>query len=69
LLLYCVGCAKANFYIGLFEQISYPSDQKINKATRHGVYLFVAIFISYFYAHSCTLDKTRQCYCIIVSSY
>ena len=27
LLLYCVGCAKANFYIGLFEQISYPSDQ------------------------------------------
>jgi hypothetical protein len=27
LLLYCVGCAKTNFYIGLFEQISYPSDQ------------------------------------------
>ena len=27
LFLYCVGCAKANFYIGLFEQISYPSDQ------------------------------------------
>ena len=27
LLLYCVGCAKANFYIGLFEQVSYSSDQ------------------------------------------
>ena len=27
LLLYWVGCAKANFYIGLFEQVSYPSDQ------------------------------------------
>jgi hypothetical protein len=27
LLLYCIGCAKANFYIGLSEQISYPSEQ------------------------------------------
>jgi hypothetical protein len=27
LLLYCVGWAKANFYIGMYEQISYPSDQ------------------------------------------
>jgi hypothetical protein len=29
LFLYCVGCAKTNFYIGLFQQISYPSDQRV----------------------------------------
>ena len=46
LLLNCVGGAKANFYIGLLEQISYPSDQW---AVVCKGYLFTALCCYFFF--------------------